>query len=88
MDWEGVGRAELKALSMTSMKTTTTTCQTRTVTSSPLSARAVLTAHKPDILAKITTQIRSRRGLNVPNEGVMGRLCPSTSLAENLQNAF
>jgi hypothetical protein len=52
----------MKAFSLTSMKTTTTTttmmmmmtCQTRTVTSAPLSAMAVLTAQKPDILAKVT----------------------------------
>jgi hypothetical protein len=79
----------MKAFGLTSMETTTTmmmmmmtTCQTRTVTSTPLSARAALTAQKPDILAKnFINQIRSCRGFNVPNEGVMGRSCPSTSLA-------
>jgi hypothetical protein len=43
----------MEAFSLTSM-TIMMTCQTRTVKSAPLSARAVLTAHKPDILAKIT----------------------------------
>jgi len=54
----------MKAFSLTSIKTMTIMmtmmmmmimiCQTQTVTVTPLSARAVLTAQKPDILAKRT----------------------------------